>query len=56
MTEKVEIFAVKMTEAGIDTSTKSVNFRYVGPLYEEWLEYQKNGGESDFEYFRLYIK
>lgn len=56
LTEKVEIFAVKMTEAGIDTSIKTDNFRYEGPLYEEWLEYQKNGGESDFEYYRLYKK
>jgi hypothetical protein len=48
-----------MTEAGIDTSVnthKSDDFHYEGPLYEEWLEYQKNGGESDFEYYRLYKK
>ena len=59
LSEKVEIFAVKMTEAGIDTSVntdKSDDFHYEGPLYEEWLEYQKNGGESDFEYYRLYKK
>lgn len=58
LSEKVEMFAVKMTEAGIDTSlnSKTDSFQYEGPLYEEWLEYKKNGGESDFEYYRLYKK
>lgn len=59
LSAKVEIFAAKMTEAGIDTSVNSNTpdeFQYQGPLYDEWLEYQKNGGESDFEYYRLYKK
>lgn len=56
LSEKVEFFAEKMTQAGIDTSIENENFRYEGPLYEEWLEYRKSGGESDFEYYRLYKK
>jgi hypothetical protein len=45
-----------MAEVGLDTSTTSDVARLSGPLYEEWLAYKKNGGESDFEYYRLYKK
>jgi hypothetical protein len=55
-TEKVEVFSTRMAEVGLDTSTTSDVARLSGPLYEEWLAYKKNGGESDFEYYRLYKK
>lgn len=59
LSKQVEVFAERMNEAGLDTSLSQPieeTFKYQGPLYEEWLEYQKNGGESDFEYYRLYKK
>ena len=60
--EKVEIFATRMVEVGLDTTVSVVNtnkeetFVFKGALYDEWLEYKKNGGESEFEYYRLYKK
>lgn len=57
--EKVEVFSARMVEVGLDTALKVVTpeeAKLAGPLYEEWLEYKKNGGESDFEYYRLYKK
>ena len=56
-TEKVEVFSTRMAEVGLDTSLQiPEEAKLSGPIYEEWLEYQKNGGESDFEYYRLYKK
>lgn len=56
---KVEVFSARMVEVGLDTALVVVEpqeAKLAGPLYEEWLEYKKNGGESDFEYYRLYKK
>lgn len=62
VSEKVEVFATRMIEVGLDTTVSVVNFKeednfiFKGALYDEWLEYKKAGGESDFEYYRLYKK
>lgn len=62
VSEKVEVFALRMVEVGLDTTVSVVdtkkedNFVFKGALYDEWLEYKKAGGESDFEYYRLYKK
>lgn len=51
-----DAFANKMLEAGIDTSQKVDNFQFYGPLWDEYQLYIKDGGTSDFEYYRLYKK
>jgi Na+/phosphate symporter len=53
MTKKVEVYAVKMIGAGLDTS--EVPLQLSGKAYEAWLNYVEEGGKEDFEYFRLYI-
>lgn len=56
---KVEVFSARMIEVGLDTGVivgEPEEAKLAGPLYEEWLEYKKNGGESDFEFYRLYKK
>lgn len=53
MEKKVEVYAVKMIGAGIDTTMQEVS--YSGVSYEAWLNYVEEGGKEDFEYFRLYI-
>lgn len=56
--EVKEVFAAKMIAAGIDTvvyETAVPNDVFGGPIYEAYLEYQKNGGTEDFNWFRLYI-
>jgi hypothetical protein len=55
-TEKVEVFSTRMAEVGLDTSLVVEEAVLSGPIYEEWLEYQKNGGESEFDYYRVYRK
>lgn len=57
--QKVEVFSARMIESGLDTALVVITpeeGKFSGPIYEEWLEYKKNGGESDFEYYRLYKK
>jgi hypothetical protein len=57
MEKKNEVFMQRMVEVGLDTSTVPVEeAKLAGPVYDEWLQYRKNGGESDFEYYRLYKK
>lgn len=57
MEKKNEVFLQRMVEIGLDTSTvPSEEAKLAGPIYDEWLAYRKNGGESDFEYYRLYKK
>ncbi len=51
-----ETFATRMVEAGIDTSGNVQDFNYSGPVWDDYQVYLKNGGTSDFEYFRLYRK
>ena len=56
---KVEVFSARMIEVGLDTGVvvgEPEEAKLAGPLYEEWLEYKKNGGDSDFEFYRLYKK
>jgi hypothetical protein len=56
---KVEVFSARMVEVGLDTAVvggERDEAKLAGPIYEEWLEYKKNGGESDFEFYRLYKK
>jgi hypothetical protein len=55
-TEKVEVFSTRMAEVGLDTSLVVEEAVLSGPIYEQWLEYQKNGGESEFDYYRVYRK
>ena len=57
--EKVEVFSARMIEVGLDTAlvvTEPEEAKLAGALYDEWLEYKKNGGESDFDYYRVYKK
>jgi hypothetical protein len=53
MTKKVEVYAVKMIGAGLDTSEAPLKLS--GKAYDAWLNYVEEGGKEDFEYFRLYI-
>jgi len=53
-----EVFVAKMVAAGVDTTlveTAVENDVFNGPMYQAFLEYQKNGGTEDFGYYRLYI-
>lgn len=62
VSKRVEVFALRMVEVGLDTTVSIVDtnkedtFVFKGALYDEWLAYKKAGGESDFEYYRLYKK
>jgi hypothetical protein len=56
MEEIQEVFVAKMVAAGVDTTMMVVDEgKNAGPIFDAFLEYQKNGGTEDFEYFRLYI-
>ena len=50
-----EVFVSKMVAAGIDTAIVVDEGRNAGPIFDAFLEYQKNGGTEDFEFFRVYI-
>ena len=50
-----EMYAIKMVSAGLDTTTVEDEAKFMGPLYDAFLKYKKEGGEEDFEYFRLYL-
>lgn len=51
-----EIFVAKMIEAGVDTAQFIVDeAQNAGPIFDAYLEYKKNGGTEDFNWFRLYI-
>jgi DNA-binding Xre family transcriptional regulator len=51
-----EIFVAKMMDAGIDTAQFVIDdAQNAGPIFDAYLEYKKNGGTEDFNYFRLYI-
>jgi len=53
MEEKIEVFAVKMVGAGLDTTTQQIQFK--GVIYDAYLNYVSEGGKEDFEYFRVYL-
>ena len=58
MAQVTEMYAVKMVSAGLDTATivtEEPQAKFMGPVYEAFLKYQKEGGDADFEYFRLYL-
>ena len=56
MAQVNEMYAIKMVNAGLDTTTtEEPAAKLTGPMYEAFLKYQKEGGELDFEYFRLYL-
>jgi regulatory protein YycH of two-component signal transduction system YycFG len=55
MTQINTMYATKMLESGIDTATVDNSLIFKGAIYDAFIEYQKNGGDVDFEYFRLYI-
>lgn len=50
-----EVYVSKMIAIGLDTAMIELPATMKGPAYDQFLEYQKNGGAEDFEYFRLYI-
>ena len=50
-----EVFVAKMITAGIDTAMVMDEGKNAGPIFDAFLEYQKNGGTEDFNWFRLYI-
>lgn len=50
-----EVFVAKMITAGIDTAIVVDEGKNAGPIFDAFLEYQKNGGTEDFNWFRLYI-
>lgn len=50
-----EVYVSKMMAVGLDTAIIEQAATMKGPAYDQFLEYQKNGGTEDFEYFRLYI-
>ena len=53
MEEKIEVFAVKMVGAGLDTTTQPIQFK--GVIYDAYLNYVSEGGKENFEYFRVYL-
>lgn len=50
-----EVYLAKMVEAGVDTVIFDAGPTFKGAIYDAFLQYQKDGGAEDFEYFRLYI-
>ena len=51
-----EVYVSKMIAVGLDTAVFVVDeAKNAGPIYDAYLEYQKNGGTEDFNWFRLYI-
>lgn len=51
-----EVYVSKMMAVGLDTAIFVVDeAKNAGPIYDAFLEYQKNGGTEDFNWFRLYI-
>lgn len=50
-----EVYVSKMMAVGLDTSVIVDQWKNAGAAYDAFLQYQKDGGTEDFEYFRLYI-
>jgi hypothetical protein len=51
--DQMEVYAVKMVGAGLDTTTTPIQFK--GVIYDAYLNYLSEGGKEDFEYFRVYL-
>jgi DNA polymerase III delta prime subunit len=57
-TQKIEIFSVRMIEAGVDTSTvvmEEGKVEYVNEIKDAYKKYVDDGGDYDIENFILYI-
>lgn len=50
-----EVYVSKMMAVGLDTGVYVDQWKNAGAAYDAFLQYQKDGGTEDFEYFRLYI-
>ena len=50
-----EVYVSKMMAVGLDTSVFVDQWKNAGAAYDAFLQYQKDGGTEDFEWFRLYI-
>ena len=50
-----EVYVSKMMAVGLDTAVFVDQWKNAGAAYDAFLQYQKDGGTEDFEYFRLYI-
>ena len=50
---QMEVYAVKMVGAGLDTTTTPIEFK--GKIYDAYLNYLSEGGKEDFDYFRMYL-
>jgi hypothetical protein len=53
--QRTELLSAKMISAGLDTSLVSIDARMKGPAYEAYLNYVEEGGQEDFDYFRMYL-
>jgi Lhr-like helicase len=51
--DQMEVYAVKMVGAGLDTTTTPIEFK--GVIYDAYLNYLSEGGKEDFDYFRMYL-
>jgi hypothetical protein len=50
---QMEVYAVKMVGAGLDTTTTPIEFK--GKIYDAYLNYLSEGGKEEFDYFRMYL-
>jgi hypothetical protein len=51
--DQMEVYAVKMVGAGLDTTTTPIEFK--GVIYDAYLNYLSEGGKEEFDYFRMYL-
>jgi hypothetical protein len=51
--DQMEVYAVKMVGAGLDTTTTPIEFK--GKIYDAYLNYLSEGGKEEFDYFRMYL-
>jgi len=51
--DKMEVYAVKMVGAGLDTTTQPIEFK--GVIYDAYMNYLSEGGKENFDYFRMYL-
>jgi hypothetical protein len=51
--DQMEVYAVKMVGAGLDTTITPIEFK--GVIYDAYLNYLSEGGKEEFDYFRMYL-
>jgi hypothetical protein len=51
--KKSEMLSAKMIANGLDTGF--VEIKMTGPAYDAYLNYVEEGGEEEFDYFRMYL-